>query len=61
MLEKNAENVFHRLKNATADAEYINTPPNVNASVEVLSGMTEKLQNTTLNNERSLNVSIKNL
>lgn len=56
-LDKNAETIFSNLNNVTQNSGRINTFANVNASVEVLTTMSVKLQ--TVDNATTTTVSIK--
>lgn len=56
-LDKNAETIFSNLNNVTQNSGRINTFANVNASVNVLSTMSDKLK--VVNNVATTKVSIK--
>lgn len=56
-LDKNAETIFSNLNNVTQNSGRINTFANVNASVDVLSTMSNKL--TVVDNVTTTKVSIK--
>lgn len=56
-LDKNAETIFSNLNNVTQNSGRINTFANVNASVDVLSTMSDKLK--VVNNVATTKVSIK--
>lgn len=60
LLDKNAANVFKRLKRVTNNTKAINTFSNMNASVEVLTSLSTKLQGNSesINNDTTVNVSI---
>lgn len=56
-LDKNAETIFSNLNNVTQNSGRINTFANVNASVDVLSTMSNKLK--VVDNVTTTKVSIK--
>lgn len=56
-LDKNAETIFTNLNNVTQNSGRINTFANVNASVDVLSTMSNKLK--VVDNVTTTKVSIK--
>lgn len=56
-LDKNAETIFSNLNNVTQNSVRINTFANVNASVDVLSTMSDKLE--VVGNVATTKVSIK--
>lgn len=56
-LDKNAETIFSNLNNVTQNSGRINTFANVNASVDVLSTMSDKLK--VVDNVTTTKVSIK--
>lgn len=58
-LEKNAESIFFSLTNATQNPQTINTFPNLNASVQVISTMSIILTNHGVNDTTTSNVSTK--
>lgn len=58
-LEKNAESIFFSLTNATQNPQTINTFPNLNASVQVISTMSIILTDHGVNDTTTSNVSTK--